>query len=234
MIELFLVDHTALSDEKLFAFWLARADGARRAKVENLIRREDKNASLAAGIILPLALRARGYAGDIRVEAEAGGKPRLIVPQGVHFNLSHSGKYTVLALSDTEVGVDVQQKRAVDLRVARRYFSPEEWAHISAAEDKEGLFYRYWTAKESYLKALGTGLARPLNSFTVRFGGGAEIDDPHESGEWSVREYCGLKGYALAVCCRASAAASTTDSANINAAAPLTARDLTGEIINCR
>ena len=196
MLRLFAIENAVFSDDAIFERQLALVDGVRREKVNSLAVREKKNSSLAAGVILPLALKACGIAGEVRVEYGLWEKPRLISPQGVFFNISHSGAWTVAAVSDSEVGVDVQQVKPVDMRLAKRFFTAEEWRRIEEAGDgATELFYRFWTVKEAYLKALGTGLSRPLNSFSVRMtAGGAKIDD----GEWLASEFDCFEGYKLA------------------------------------
>lgn len=200
MLRLFAIENADLDDDGTFEKQLALVDGDRRAKVNALAVREKKNAALAAGVILPLALKKCGIAGEVRVENGLWDKPRLISPQGVFFNLSHSDEWTVIAVSDGEVGVDVQQVRPVDMRLATRFFAAEEARQIEkAGGGATELFYRFWTVKEAYLKALGTGLNRPLNSFTVRFvAGGAKIVDGQEGGEWKASLFDCFEGYALA------------------------------------
>lgn len=200
MLRLFAMKNTLFNDDKTFEKQLALVDGERREKVNSLAVREKKNSSLAAGVILPLALKACGIAGEIKVENGLWEKPRLISPKGVCFNLSHSGEWTVIAISDNEVGVDVQQVKPVDMRLAKRFFTEDEWRQTESAGDgATELFYRLWTVKEAYLKALGTGLNRPLNTFSVKLtAGGAKIDDGEGGGEWLVSEFDCFKGYALA------------------------------------
>lgn len=200
MLRLFAIENSLFSDDVTFERQLALVDGARREKVNALTLREKKNASLAAGVILPLALKACGIAGEARIENGLWDKPRLISPKGVYFNLSHSGGWTVVAVSDGEVGVDIQQVKPVALRLAKRFFTEEERRLTEEAGDgATELFYRFWTVKEAYLKALGTGLNRPLNSFSVRFtAGGAKLDDGAESSGWLVSEFDCFKGYRLA------------------------------------
>lgn len=202
MLKIFAMNNTVFNDGEKFARALAGADGYRRRSAETLVPREKKNAALAAGLILPLALKACGAVGEVTVEREWGAKPRLVSPAGWYFNLSHSGEWTCLALSDGEVGIDIQQERPVDMRLATRFFTAEEQAALQGAGERaEELFYRLWTVKEAYLKALGTGLNRPLNSFSVRFGaGGAKISDPEREGEWRVSELSDFGGYKIAVC----------------------------------
>ncbi len=196
MLKLFAMKNTLFDDDVTFGKQLALVDGERREKVNALAARDKKNSSLAAGVILPLALKKCGIAGEVRVEYGLWEKPRLISPKGVYFNLSHSGEWTVIAISDSEVGVDVQQVKPVDMRLAKRFFAEDEQRQIEeAGEGVTELFYRFWTVKEAYLKALGTGLDRPLNSFTVRFtAGGAKLSD----GDWLVSEFDCFEGYKLA------------------------------------
>lgn len=198
------MNNSLFDDDGTFDKQLVLVDGERREKVNALAVREKKNASLAAGVILPLALKECGICGTVKIEGGRWDKPRLTSPKGVYFNLSHSHGWTVLALSDREVGVDIERIKPVDMRLAKRFFADGEWAQIEAAGDgAEALFYRFWTVKEAYLKALGTGLNRPLNSFTVHFtAGGAKIDDPECDEVWLVSEFSDTEGYAVACCAK--------------------------------
>lgn len=202
MLRLFAIKNSRFNDDEVFKKYLALADGERRAKIEKLTVREKKNQSLAAGAILPLALRAAGYSGNFEIGYEDNGKPYFIQPKGLFFNISHSGEWTLVALSDGEVGCDIQKTGPVDMRVAERFFTAEESKALEeAGGGARDLFFRMWTIKESYLKALGTGLARPLNSFSVRFTeSGARIVDPNSADKWSVTEPTSLSGYKIACC----------------------------------
>lgn len=212
MLKLFAIDNTQFSDAVIFENKLSDVDEIRRTKIEALIPAEKKYASLAAGIILPLALKECGVEGAVKIEYEPHGKPRLVRPQGVFFNISHSGKWTVIALSDSEVGVDVQQIRPVDLRVAARFFTDSERELIENCGDGEKLFYRIWTIKEAYLKASGEGLNRPLNSFEVKFtGGGVKIEGGEEAVNRLVSEFDCFTGYNLACVAGEYAADSTVE-----------------------
>lgn len=202
MLRLFAIKNSRFYDDEKFGKYLAVTGGERRAKIGKLTEREKKNQSLAAGAILPLALREAGYYGGFEIGYGGNGKPYFIQPKGLFFNISHSGEWTVIALSDGEVGCDIQKIGPVDMRVAERYFTPEESEALAEAGDgARDLFFRIWTVKESYLKALGTGLARPLNSFAVRFTErGARIVDPTSADKWSVTEPNSPSGYKIACC----------------------------------
>lgn len=129
----------------------------RREKAAHLSRPEARLRSVGAGLLL------RRFFGDRPLAFGPGGKPYI---RGARqFNLSHSGFLAALAVGDCPVGVDVEVIGRVRDHVARRVFTAGEYAW-QAARGPEG-FYRLWTRKEAALKCLGTGLNRPLDSFSV-------------------------------------------------------------------
>ncbi len=126
----------------------------------------------------------------------ARGKPTLSHPS-VHpeprFNLSHSGDVAVVALADSEVGVDVEAQREVpNLEpLARRFFSDAEREFLTSVSGtaRETRFLGMWTAKEAYLKAVGSGVAMPLKQLEIDPEGPAIMriaGDPHAAAEWSL------------------------------------------------
>ena len=76
----------------------------------------------------------------------------------VHFNISHSGGYIAVAVSDHPVGIDVETKSDPDLKVTARFYSEAEQVAVRAAEDPQKAFRRLWTRKEAYVKCTGTGI----------------------------------------------------------------------------
>lgn len=108
--------------------------------------------------------------GDYSLEKGKHGKPCLggtAIP--AFFNLSHSGDYIVCAISEREVGVDIEKIGNARLAVAKRFFHPEEIRKLDGEpiECRDDLFFTYWSVKESFLKYIGTGLTCPLSSFWV-------------------------------------------------------------------
>ena len=103
------------------------------------------------------------------------GKPALVdsTPGGsLFFNLSNSEEIALLGLvREREVGVDIEKIcNHTDLEaLASRFFSAGENRKLLALPDdlRIGAFFRCWTRKEAYLKAVGDGLAAPLDSFDV-------------------------------------------------------------------
>lgn len=96
------------------------------------------------------------------------GKPYLKDYPDVHFSLSHSGNLAVLAISDVEVGIDVQEHRGYNEKIAGRFYHEEEIKLLETVSDsveREILFYKIWTCKEGYIKYTGKGMGQDLKSF---------------------------------------------------------------------
>lgn len=103
------------------------------------------------------------------------GKPVLngeYKDSAVRFNMSHSRAVGLVAVTEgRELGVDVEYIRAdfATEDIARRFFSAREVEAFNALpnEEKVAAFFRCWTRKEAYIKAIGRGLSQPLDGFDV-------------------------------------------------------------------
>ncbi len=164
----YIADTSALRDDAAFNRSLTLVSAERVNKINRCKKKDDKIRSLAAGLLLEKALDDVGV-GEREIRTDDNGKPYL-ANGAVFFNLSHSGDRVMCAVSDMEVGCDVQKIGEANPKIADRFFDPSERLLINAIADeneKTNMFYRLWTLKESYAKVLGTGLKTPLNSFSV-------------------------------------------------------------------
>jgi 4'-phosphopantetheinyl transferase len=104
---------------------------------------------------------------SIEISLGIHGKPQV---SGLDFNVSHSEDLAVYAVSQQPVGIDVEYQRSLEMAsLVQRFFAPAElvsWQQLPAAQ-QELAFFRAWTMKEAYLKAIGTGLHTPLSSVVV-------------------------------------------------------------------
>ena len=163
MVKLYIADCDRLKDGALFDAYYARADEARRRKVDAL---SDGAARLSLGAysLLAAAMAKNGFAmGEWTLSKD--GKPRFSDGALPFFSISHSGKYALCALSDGEAGCDIQLMRPFDGRILKRVLTCSELAAMRALEGREATeyFYRAWTVKESYVKLTGEGLGRRLS-----------------------------------------------------------------------
>lgn len=122
-----------------------------------------------------LAMRLGVGPEEVELVYSEQGKPALsgrFADSGLRFNVSHCDDLAVYAFSfGHEVGIDVEVVRwfADADDVAARFFSAAEneaYARLDSLEKPAG-FFNCWTRKEAFIKAIGDGLAHPLDSFDV-------------------------------------------------------------------
>lgn len=109
---------------------------------------------------------------EYKVVTEEGKKPYL---EGVniHFNIAHSHNIVVLAISDKEVGVDVEVlDYHRDLTKPAKYlFTKEELETYKGLEknEKTNYFYANWVRKEAYFKEKGIGLTKEFSNISLNY-----------------------------------------------------------------
>jgi 4'-phosphopantetheinyl transferase len=150
---------------------------------------------------------------QIRFDYGEKGKPELMRETGskdLRFNLSHSHGLALYAFTyGREIGIDLEWIRPdlANEQIAERFFSPREVATLRALPThmQPDAFFACWTRKEAFLKALGDGLARPLDRFDVSLAPGEPARLLHIDGEleevsrWSLQELKPAPGYAAAI-----------------------------------
>jgi 4'-phosphopantetheinyl transferase len=126
------------------------------------------------------------------------GKPSLnpvMNERQIDFNLSHSGDWLLIGIArNTRIGVDIEEIRPESATddVAARFFSDREYAELQSLPTDERIvaFFKCWTRKEAYLKALGCGLSVSTRDFDVTLlpQGSVEIRKQilTDSAEWSL------------------------------------------------
>ena len=101
---------------------------------------------------------------EVPIWIEDGGKPYL-AGRNFEFNLSHTGRYGLLAISQLPLGVDIERFRpqANRLAIAKRVMPKDAIARIEAAEDSDHVFYQEWTQLEARHKCIGKGIFDQLD-----------------------------------------------------------------------
>ena len=101
------------------------------------------------------------------------GKPFFKDYPDIRFNLSHCTGMAVCMTSEYSCGVDAETVREYKHRTASKVLSNSELSQLESSTDKNTTFFRFWTLKESFVKAIGYGFAYPLNSvsFSLRENG---------------------------------------------------------------
>lgn len=154
-----------ITADALPAAWLIATGESPRNLIErSRLRRDMAQRIIARQLGLPAAAVTIGH--------DAQGRPLLEKPEGASLQLSLATRAGVVAvaLANHPVGVDVERvDPAQEPPIAALH--PVEAAALRGPPDSARplAFARLWSAKEAYVKALGTGFARAPESFAVTF-----------------------------------------------------------------
>lgn len=202
--KLYIADVTALENEEIYRTACRLVKKERFQKAQRYRLPGDRNLSLGAGLLLRHGLKSCGLRyEDVTFAKGKSGKPYGVDLPGVCFNLSHSGSIVVCAVSSMEIGCDVEKIEKAQPALAKRFFSPEEYESIEGKTkgERDSLFFRLWTLKESYVKMIGRGLSLPLDSFCIRFNGDTiAVKGQKEQTGCYFREFFIDGDYACALC----------------------------------
>ncbi len=106
-----------------------------------------------------LALLEKLYGGPLpEIRRTKLGKP-YFADSPLHFSVSHTKNYVFAALSDRPIGIDAEElDREIDLRLAEKILSSNEFSQFEKAEDKRLALLAFWVLKEAAGKCTGEGL----------------------------------------------------------------------------
>ena len=77
--------------------------------------------------------------------------------EGCCFSLAHSNGAIAVAISDSQVGIDIERQRDVDIEAfSRRVLTPFERLRFDGENDKNRYIIELWTKKESIYKFNGS------------------------------------------------------------------------------
>lgn len=141
---------------------------SRQEKIDFYRFDKDKKLSCGAYLLLKKLLSEENISNPIFKTGKYG-KAYISNYENIYFNLSHSGKIVLCAISDMEVGADVEYiDPKIDLNISKNYFYNSEYENIMNAENKSNEFFKYWVLKESYMKYTGLGMNLKLDSFEIK------------------------------------------------------------------
>ena len=157
----------------------------------------DRRRSVAVWLLLRQLLAERGLDADaLPVIENEFGKPAFASVPGIWFSLSHAGDRVMAAVSDAEVGCDVERIVPIDDGMLKMSLVDAERTHLAAlpGEARDRAFIRLWVRKESYVKAVGRGLDIDFPTFSA-------LDAP-PSSDWVWQDFAFGDGHLGCVCAR--------------------------------
>lgn len=126
---------------------------------------KDKQQELVSGLLLKQYL---GVTRDEQLVYNEHEKPALASGE-CFFNLSHSEDHVALAISDHEVGIDIEKIRKYHEATVKKVFNENQKAMLSELSGilRDECFTRIWTECESALKLKGTGFVNGWEDIPV-------------------------------------------------------------------
>ncbi|GEM_PF-1317757 len=135
-----------------------------RKKIQSFYHKEDCIRSLLGYMMLKkVSPQFDQYANSLSFTKY--GKPFIQNQDLFHFNISHSKRWVVLAVSKDEIGVDIEYIKPVCFDTMKGALTEEEYTKLQSLPkyEAEKYFYKIWTVKESFLKMIGIGLSLSPN-----------------------------------------------------------------------
>ena len=209
MVKVYGTDIRKLPDPREVPELLWELTEERRERTLRYRQPEDRKRSLGAGLLLAKILPCYGVSPEA-VRRGEDGKPHV---EGCCFNLSHSGDVAVCAVGVEPVGCDVEKIAGAPRRVAERFFHRNEAAYLRQCgeAERDTLFFRFWTMKESYLKMTGEGMRLSLDRIEFRIEPeGIRVFRDGGPLPCHIQEYA-LPEYRIAVCSREDQFAETVE-----------------------
>ena len=168
----------------------------RREKIDFYRFNKDKKLSAGAFLLLKKLLSDENIP-NFKIKTGKYEKPYISDNKNIYFNLSHSGKMVLCAISDRELGVDIEiNDPTIDLNIAKHYFYNSEYENIMNSKNSPDEFFRYWVLKESYMKYTGLGMNLKMDSFEIIIEDEIKLKDDSENLKFNLFE---IKDYKIGI-----------------------------------
>ncbi|KAA0800291.1 4'-phosphopantetheinyl transferase superfamily protein [Bacillus cereus] len=194
----------------------------KKKKIASYINKEDAYRTLLGDVMIRSVICKRYKISNqkIRYSYNIYGKPDWIEDKDFYFNISHSGNWIVCIVGNVPVGTDIEQIRPIQLELISQLFSMEEVMDLNSKTiiERINYFYDLWTLKESYVKAIGTGLSTSLNSFTISKRGEGNIifNQDNVNSTYFFKQYNIDSDYKLSICATSNQFPNEVIQKNIN------------------
>ncbi len=129
---------------------------------------DDRQRSLFSKLLLINGLNIMGHNTYSIDQLKYTWYKRPYFDNNIDFNISHSSEYIICGISfNHQIGIDIEEVKEIPIGDFENEFSLKEMEAILNSEKSLHSFYTLWTQKESFLKAIGTGLHVSLNKIGI-------------------------------------------------------------------
>lgn len=170
-MEVYLFSLISLRDEHMQQKAMKQLPESDRIYIEGIKSQKKRLTSLGGRMLLQYIARMHGFEAFHLMYGE-NGKPYFSDIPDVYFNISHSGECLILAWSQKEIGIDIEQMRSVLPKFPEKMFSSMDFSYWQKQSDleKKKCFFELWTRKESVIKLQGSSIFQKAKDFSVSDG----------------------------------------------------------------
>lgn len=139
-----------------------------RKKSNSYRKWEDQHAFILGRLLLKECFNKIGISQNaiFDIKYNTFGKPFL--NDDIDFNISHSGNFAICAIGKKlKLGIDIETITTIDFKDYQYIMTEEEWHKIHLSKTPLRSFFRFWTLKESIIKAEEKGLSIPLLDINI-------------------------------------------------------------------
>ncbi len=129
-------------------------------------------------------------------------KPILATAPELHYNVSHSGNWVLIAIAPVALGIDVEKINASFPfeEVMSHSFGEHEKTFLAQHPVQLAAFYRLWTRKEAFVKATAQGIDAEFARVPSLDGRHQwQATHPNLEADWTVSSFAAAAGYVAAV-----------------------------------
>ena len=164
----------------------------KRTKIDKLVNKKDKYRSIIGEILLSKLID--NYT-ELLFKTNKNGKP-YIINKNIYYNISHSNDFIICAISNKEIGIDIEKIKTVNLNIINKFATDKEKKYILSNKDKAlERLYQIYTLKESYIKCLGDNMTKLLDIEFI-------IDNNITCSDKNIKSYTinDINGYSISIC----------------------------------
>ena len=163
----YIFDRLDQYTDEVYEKHLSSLPTCRREKALQYKKLDDRKRSVLAFVLLQHALcEEYGITEVPEFVYNEFGKPSLPnLP--IHFSLSHCKDAVACAVSDYNIGIDVESIVPYNPDVARKACTADELKMLEQSSNKDVEFIKLWTVKEAISKYEGMGLSMPFAEVTI-------------------------------------------------------------------
>ena len=162
MYELFAFFDLDLIDSNTLEKFIAHLPMDRKVRALRYRHEIDRKTSVVSYLLLVHALYQHYGLRTPHIAYTHTGKPYLADYPDIHFNISHCPHGCICGISDSPIGVDIQDIRPFSMEIAKMCCTNNELSMLGTADDPAIEFTKMWAIKESYLKMTGEGICQGL------------------------------------------------------------------------